>query len=665
MSSLYARAASPVPQHGREKSPLLGAIALLPDGPLKMDEADMTFGRRIGLEVLSLLKWSMLAACTIGPGTVIVCSKAGAEFNLQLLWTLIVASFVAFMLQKEAARLTIVSGMSFGQAIRRRFSRKDPNKVPVIGYFAIVGVFIGNTAYEANSFVGAMAALYVLYKDVVWFRIILSAVLGGATLLALLYGNIDQIGQALGVVIMSMTIVFAVSAGFVEVDGNAFGNGLLPNIPAGGSVTVLSMMATTCIPFNMFLAASMVGDGSEAQMTRGIAFASVMTAIISVLIVIIGSDITVAPDEDFDVEDLGQAIYDKLGKAPQVLFCLGLYAAAYSTGITCPLGAALTAQQILCEGRDDLGTSATLARRALSHESSETAEGLLPVEDDGETPPATPPTTPPQPALEGVATGSTGNGMGASVGDTGIDVDDRDDDGDDDDSALLGDGAVTPTKRQRKQREKGGSNSRSGSTDSAGGDGTGSSGSGGKEVDLTGINRWQTGGLFFKLSLWGCVGVAVVVSASGAPTVPIIIMAQVINGLLLPCLAVCLFLCLNDADIMHVQPTLFKNAVMLLCVTITSFLAFHLVLDELSRAVAGPQASNGTNHSFGPTPNTSGNATPIPQEYGAWDPNLSIAGAGVIAVLGSAFLAVNVYYEEKKRQQTYHLNHRDHRALVG
>ena len=31
----------------------------------------------------------------------------------------------------------------------------------MIGYFAIVGVFIGNTAYEANSFVGAMAALYV------------------------------------------------------------------------------------------------------------------------------------------------------------------------------------------------------------------------------------------------------------------------------------------------------------------------------------------------------------------------------------------------------------------------------------------------------------------------------------------------------------------------
>jgi hypothetical protein len=59
-------------------------------------------------------------------------------------------------------------------------------------------------------------------------------------------------------------------------------------------------------------------------MTRGIAFASVMTAIISILIVIIGSDITVEEGEEFNVGDLGEAIYDKLGKVPQVSkVCVG------------------------------------------------------------------------------------------------------------------------------------------------------------------------------------------------------------------------------------------------------------------------------------------------------------------------------------------------------
>lgn len=39
------------------------------------------------------------------------------------------------------------------------------------------------------------------------------------------------------------------------------------------------------------------------------------------------------------------------GRVAQVCFCIGLYAAAYSSAITIPLGAALTAQQMFLEGR--------------------------------------------------------------------------------------------------------------------------------------------------------------------------------------------------------------------------------------------------------------------------------------------------------------------------
>ena len=56
-------------------------------------------------EGFELLRWSVLAASTIGPGTVIVCSKAGADYALTLLWALVLASFVAYALQEGAARL--------------------------------------------------------------------------------------------------------------------------------------------------------------------------------------------------------------------------------------------------------------------------------------------------------------------------------------------------------------------------------------------------------------------------------------------------------------------------------------------------------------------------------------------------------------------------------
>ena len=71
-------------------------------------------------ELLSLLYWTMLAACTVGPGTVVTCARAGAEFELHLVWVLIFASLLAFTLQEGTVRLTITSGFSLGQCLRHR-----------------------------------------------------------------------------------------------------------------------------------------------------------------------------------------------------------------------------------------------------------------------------------------------------------------------------------------------------------------------------------------------------------------------------------------------------------------------------------------------------------------------------------------------------------------
>ena len=56
---------------------------------------------RIVREILSLLYWSMLAACTVGPGTVVTCARAGAEFQLSLIYVLVFASMMAYILQVQ------------------------------------------------------------------------------------------------------------------------------------------------------------------------------------------------------------------------------------------------------------------------------------------------------------------------------------------------------------------------------------------------------------------------------------------------------------------------------------------------------------------------------------------------------------------------------------
>ena len=71
-------------------------------------------------EFASMLYWTMLAACTVGPGTVVTCSRsvdklfsvlgsmklnirAGAEFELSLIWALVVAGLIAFTLQVKSS----------------------------------------------------------------------------------------------------------------------------------------------------------------------------------------------------------------------------------------------------------------------------------------------------------------------------------------------------------------------------------------------------------------------------------------------------------------------------------------------------------------------------------------------------------------------------------
>jgi Mn2+/Fe2+ NRAMP family transporter len=301
----------------------------------------------LGDEVLSLLRWTMLAACTIGPGTVVVCSKAGADYDLTLIWTLVVAAFVSFVLAESAARLSIVSGVSFGQALRMRFGKNEED-VPLVAYLALLGVLVGNLLYVANCLVGAMAALYVIYRNTAWYRILLSTFTGAFTMLVLVKGDVDRIGQALGTVVLLMAIIFGITAETVEVHSTKVGLGMVPSIPSGSSDTVLSLMSTTAIPFSVFLASSMTeGSTNLPQMKRGIAFSSALTALISILIVVVGSGIEADEGDDFSVEALGGYIGTSVGETAKFFFCIGLYAAAFSSAVTDALGASLTAQQIL------------------------------------------------------------------------------------------------------------------------------------------------------------------------------------------------------------------------------------------------------------------------------------------------------------------------------
>ena len=105
-------------------------------------------------------------------------------------------------------------------------------------------------------------------------------------------------------------------------------------------------MGTTSIGFNLFLGGAMA-EGKEIKgAQRGIAFSTGSALIVSILILIVGSGAGEAIDGAFKIGQLSGVIREQLGEAGVVVFALGFIAAALSSMLTVPLGAALTADSV-------------------------------------------------------------------------------------------------------------------------------------------------------------------------------------------------------------------------------------------------------------------------------------------------------------------------------
>ena len=173
-----------------------------------------------------MLYWTMLAACTVGPGTVVTCARAGAEFGLHLIWALVVASLIAFTLQEGTARLTIVSGQSLGQCLKTKYQHMTKvYNTAIICWLVAGSVFFGNMLYECNNFAGGVDAVMAMPgasdltgSGLVGLRVG-SCLVYAVIVLALLYWDkTDKLGIMLGILMIGMVSLFLVVVASMGMD---------------------------------------------------------------------------------------------------------------------------------------------------------------------------------------------------------------------------------------------------------------------------------------------------------------------------------------------------------------------------------------------------------------------------------------------------------------
>ena len=289
----------------------------------------------------------LIAAAFIGPGTVTLCTLAGVKFGMSLLWTLLIAVLASIILQSMAVKIGIIGKKSITEAL------KDEISNPVIKYIIITLIFmtilIGNTAYEAGNISGAVMGLETLFGqikiDFKDFSLNIHAIIIGLLAGALLWiGKYRIIERCLIGLVIIMSIAFLFTAIATRPSLLSVLSGLFSfKAPAGSLLTIIGLVGTTIVPYNLFLHAELVKEkwndkGDLKFALKDLIIALGLGGLISLSIVITASSIK-ATDIN-TVGDLALGLESLFGTFSRQFLAIGLFAAGITSTITAPLAAA-------------------------------------------------------------------------------------------------------------------------------------------------------------------------------------------------------------------------------------------------------------------------------------------------------------------------------------
>lgn len=295
-----------------------------------------------------------VAAAFIGPGTVTLCTLAGVNFGYALLWALTVSVLATIILQEMAARLGVITQKGLSETIRSEI--KQPLLRVVILVLILSAVVIGNAAYEAGNISGGVLGVKTLFGDLefsileyvvdVWPMLI-----GGIAFVILFIGNYKVIERALIFLVILMSLAFLLTAIITKPNISEILNGMfVPQFPENSIFTVIGLIGTTVVPYNIFLHASLAKTKwrSKEDLTyarKDTVIAIVLGGLVSMCIVVSASAVSL-PDIT-NAADLATGLQPLFGAYAKYVLAIGLFSAGITSAITAPLAAAYVASGCL------------------------------------------------------------------------------------------------------------------------------------------------------------------------------------------------------------------------------------------------------------------------------------------------------------------------------
>ena len=297
------------------------------------------------------MKWSrdigpgvLIAAAFIGPGTVTLCTIAGASFGYSLIWAIFLSTFSTIVLQEMSLRIGLVTRMNLAEVIRTSIKSKILNRFIIL--LIISSILIGNTAYEAGNITGASLGISAIinYESINYIPVFI-----GLIAFVILYqGDYKILEKSLVSLVIVMSISFFITAIMTKPDITSLLKGIFkPQVNSSNLIVVLGLIGTTVVPYNIFLHSSLVSEKwnsiEKLKVARIESFISILLGgLVSLSIIITAA--SVSNQNVTGVIDLAIGLEPLYGKFAIYFLGLGLFASGITSSITAPLAAAYVAK---------------------------------------------------------------------------------------------------------------------------------------------------------------------------------------------------------------------------------------------------------------------------------------------------------------------------------
>ena len=295
----------------------------------------------------------LIAAAFIGPGTVTLCSIAGVNFGFALLWAMVLSVSATIVLQEMSARLGLISQKGLAEVIREEL-HPGFGKALVI-FLVLSAIVVGNAAYEAGNISGGVLGLSTLIPGS-QFNVFgldlnyLVLLLGLAAFLILISGSYKVLERSLFLLVLLMSLSFVLTAFLTRPDlGEVLSGAFTPRIPQGGLLTVIGLIGTTVVPYNLFLHSSLVREKWQGEKHLGDAVRDTVLAVVLGGLVSMSIIISAAASDAQTLEnavDLAKSLGPLYGESATYFLSLGLFAAGITSAVTAPLAAAYAVRGI-------------------------------------------------------------------------------------------------------------------------------------------------------------------------------------------------------------------------------------------------------------------------------------------------------------------------------